>query len=94
MAGEVQQLREFIEQCLRSQPRASLVEAVSYFDHQNHLLPSAWRLNQAVTELSVPVALSSDGLHLEISPQTDAVQLSDSDMSRIIEAYMTALRAR
>lgn len=94
MAGEVQQLREYIEQCLRDQPRASLVDTVGYFDHHNHSIPSAWRLNQAVSELTTPVALSSDGLYLEIAAQSGAVKLSDTDMSRIIEAYKMAIRAR
>ena len=94
MAGQVEQLREFIEQCLQNQARASLVETVGHFDHQNHLLPSVWRLNQAIAELSAPVELSSDGLHLKLSSQTDAVQLSDNDMSRIIDAYTTALYTR
>ena len=93
MAGEAEQLGEFIDKHLASTARASLVDVIAHFDHQNHSLPSTWRLNKALAELAAPVALSADGLYLEKSNQTNVVQLSDSEMSRIIEAYTKAIRA-
>lgn len=94
MAGDAKQFREFIDSCLGRSERASLVDVVAYFDHQNHTLPSTWRLNKALADLATSVELSLDGLHLERSSQESSVQLSDTDMTRIIEAYTKGLRSR
>ena len=51
MAGEAKQLRDFIDVCLDRSDRASLVDVIAHFDHQNHLIPSTWRLNMALAEL-------------------------------------------
>ena len=94
MAGQVEQLRNFIQGRLDNSDKVSLVDAVAYFDYYHHAIPSTWRLNQALAELTVPVMLSLDGLHLARCGNASSAQLSDSDMSRIVEEYMIALRAK
>ena len=94
MAGEVQQLRELIEQRLRDSAHVSLVEVLAAFDHRNHSLPSTWRWNSAIAGITPPLALLADGLALEALGGNEPVTLSDTDVSRVVSAYREAIRSR
>ena len=94
MAGESRQLRELIEHYLSAASHVPLIEVLAEFDHKNHSLPATWRWNKAIAEVAQPLRLSADGAHLEPSANGERLDLTDSDISRIVAAYREALGRR
>ena len=94
MTGQVQQLRELIEHRLVEASSVSLVDVLAAFDHQNHCLPTTWRWNQAIAEVTEPLVLSADGTHVELSTGPKLAKLSDSDVSRVVALYLRAIQPK
>ena len=93
MGGEIQQLKQLIEERLVAQSRVSLVGVIAAFDRQNHLLPSTWRLNKAIAQTGQPFTISADGLHLELCSSPKPVELSYAQLAYIVDAYLRSIRS-
>lgn len=95
MATDSHQIREFLQESLKSAGRVSLVDVIAHFDYRNHALPSTWRINLALSELTVPVVRISNGFTLELpsgSVGTEKVQITELELLEIVNQYRKALR--
>ncbi len=95
MATDSYQIREFLQESLKSVGRVSLVNAIAHYDYRSHAIPSTWRVNLALSELTVPVVRISNGFTLELasgSVGTEKVQITELELLEIVNQYRMTLR--